>query len=85
MTLAELAMQFPESPTDDAPQASIGTTSSLATADTAESAHVATMLALLEGSASGTRTLPHSHGASHTKGTIWTPLISMSRFMATSH
>lgn len=47
MTLAELAVQFPESPTDDAPQARVGTTSSL---DTAESAHVATMLALLEGS-----------------------------------
>ena len=47
MTLAELAVQFPESPTDDAPQARVGTTSSV---DTAESAHVATMLALLEGS-----------------------------------
>ena len=47
MTLAELAVQFPESLTDDAPQARVGTTSPL---DTAESAHVATMLALLEGS-----------------------------------
>ena len=52
MTLAELAVQVPESPADDAPQARGWTTSSLSldTADTAESAHVATMLALLEGS-----------------------------------
>ena len=52
MTLAELAVQVPESATDDAPQALVGTTSSSA-ADTAESAHVAnvaTMSALLEGS-----------------------------------